>query len=50
VWFLLGFLDDVEDAGCLAEDAVHFFEGAVGGLGVEEVDDREDEGVAIGSC
>jgi hypothetical protein len=49
VRFLLGSLDDVEDAGCFAEDAVHFFEGAVSRLGVEEVDDGEDEGVAIDS-
>lgn len=31
----------------LAEDGVHFFQGAVRGFGVEQVDDGEDEGVAI---
>jgi hypothetical protein len=30
---------------CFDEDAVHFFEGAVGRFRVEEVDDGEDEGV-----
>jgi hypothetical protein len=30
---------------CFDEDAVHFFEGAVGCFGVEEVDYGEDEGV-----
>ena len=34
--------------GRFAEDGVHFFEGAVGGFGVEEVDDGEDEGVDYG--
>ena len=28
--------------------SIHFFERAVGGLGVEEVDDRGNEGVAGG--
>ncbi len=32
--------------GGFAEYVVDFFEGAVGGLGVEEVDDWEDEGVS----
>ena len=31
-----------------AEDGVHFFQGAVCGFRVEEVDDWEDEGVAAG--
>lgn len=30
-----------------AEDGVHFFQGAVCGFRVEEVDDREYEGVAV---
>jgi hypothetical protein len=30
------------------ENSVHLFEGAVGCFGVEEVDHREDESVAIG--
>ena len=38
--------DNIEDAGCLLEDDVHFLQGAVCGLGVEEVDDWEDECVA----
>lgn len=42
--------DHVENAGGLVEDGVHFLEGAVGGLGVEEVDDGEDERVARGYC
>jgi hypothetical protein len=39
--------DNVENAGSLVEDGVHLFEGAVGGLWVEEVDDGEDKGVAV---
>lgn len=46
VWFVAGGADEIEDAGGFAEDAVHFFEGAAGGFGVEEVGDGEDEGVA----
>lgn len=42
---LVGDLDDVEDACCFVEDFVHFFEGAVGGFWVEEVDAGDDEGV-----
>ena len=38
--------DNAEDAGCLLEDDVHFLQGAVCCLGVEEVDDWEDECVA----
>lgn len=40
--------DNGEDGRRLEEDAVHLFEGAVGGFWVEEVDDGEDEGVAVG--
>ena len=47
VRFLLGGAHEREDAGGFAEDAVHFFEGAAGGFGVEEEDYGEDEGVAI---
>ena len=46
---VVGFLDAVghaaEPAG-LGENHIHLFEGAEFGLGVEEVDDWEDEGVA----
>ena len=40
--------DKGEVGAAFAEDGVHFFQGAVGGFGVEEVDDGEDEGVAVG--
>ena len=43
-----GDCDDGEVGVAFAEDAVHFFQGAVGGFGVEDVDDGEDEGVAVG--
>ncbi len=46
--FIACYFDNVEDGGCFAEDDVHFFEGAVGGFGVEEVDAGEYEGVAVG--
>ena len=35
-------------AGRFLEDDVHFFERAVGGFGVDEVDNGDDEGVAGG--
>lgn len=38
--------DQVEDAVRLVEDRVHLFQGAVGGFGVEEVDDGEDDCIA----
>ena len=38
--------DDGEIAIALAEDTIHFFERAICRLGVEEVDDGYDEGVA----
>ena len=41
----LGNSDDIEDGCGLAEDGVHLLQGAVGGFGVEEVDDGEHEGV-----
>ena len=43
----LGDTDGAKDGCRLAEDGIHFLEGAVGCLGVEEVDDGEDEGVAV---
>lgn len=46
VGLVTGDRDDVEDTGCLVEDCVHFFQRSVGCLWVEEVYDREDEGVA----
>lgn len=45
----VGLLNNSEaalQARSLLEDDVHFFERAVGGFGVEEVDGREDEGIA----
>lgn len=39
--------DNGPDGFGLVEDCVHFFEGAVGCFGVEEVDHGEDEGVTI---
>lgn len=39
--------DNGPDGFGLVEDCVHFFEGAVGCFGVEEIDDWEDEGIAI---
>lgn len=41
-------LDNREVRVAFAEDAVHFFERAVGCFGVEEVDGRDHEGVAGG--
>lgn len=42
-----GEFDHVEDAGGLVEDAVHLFQRTIGGLGEEEVDDGDDEGVTV---
>lgn len=39
--------DEGPDGFGLVEDSVHFFEGAVCGFWVEEVDDGEDEGVTV---
>lgn len=36
---------DIEVRRRFAENAVHFFEGAVGSLGIEKVDHGEDEGI-----
>jgi hypothetical protein len=41
-------VDDVQDTARFVEDFVHFFEAAVGGFGVEEVDDGDYEGVYDG--
>jgi hypothetical protein len=45
-------MNDIEPASqstlALPEDVVDFLEGTVGGFWVEEVDDREDEGVDYG--
>jgi len=43
---LLRNLHDIENRRRIVEDGVHFFERAVGRLGIEEVDDRDDEGIA----
>jgi hypothetical protein len=40
-------LDNTEDGLGLAEDRIHLLQGAVGRLRVEEIHNREDEGVAI---
>lgn len=45
--FFLGDSHNREDGMRLVEDRVHFFEGSVGGFGVEEVDHGDDEGVAV---
>ena len=41
-----GLLDSRQNRLRLHEDVVHLFEGSIGSLGVEEVDDREDECIA----
>jgi hypothetical protein len=41
--------NDIEYAGCLVEDCVHLLQGSIGSLRVEEVNDRNDECVAIGN-
>ena len=50
-WLNIGLMYNSEPAfqarGFL-EDDVHFFEGAVGGFGVEKVNGGEDEGVTAG--
>jgi hypothetical protein len=45
--FFTSSLDDGEDRVGLAENGVHLLQGAVGGFGVEEVDDGDDESVAV---
>lgn len=49
VRLLSSYADHREDGVGLAEDGVHLLQRPVGGLGVEEVHDREDDGVA-GPC
>lgn len=48
----LGFISSDFDGGevgvAFAKNGIHFFEGAIGGFGVEEVDDWEDECVSVG--
>jgi hypothetical protein len=39
--------DDIEGAGCLMEDSVHLLQGSVSSFRVEEVDNGEDERIAI---
>ena len=46
-WLIARDFYDGEIAVALAEDGVHFFQGAVGGFGVEEVYDWDHEGVAV---
>lgn len=50
--FFLGGFDDaingLQASGCFAEDVVHFFERAIGGLGVTEVYHGYDECVDYG--
>ena len=46
--FVLGGPDNGEDILCLLEDVVHLLERAVSRLRVKEVDDWEDEGIAVG--
>merc|ERR1712093_103421 len=43
-----GLLDSRQNRLRLHEDVVHLFEGSIGSLGVEEVDDREDECIDYG--
>lgn len=42
--------DSIEYAVGLVEDRVHLFKRAVGSFRIEEVDNREDEGVAFVEC
>lgn len=44
---IAGDFHKAEVGAAFAEDAVHFFQGAVGGFGIEDVDDGEYEGVAV---
>ena len=46
-WLIARDFYDGEIAVAFAEDGVHFFQGAVGGFGVEEVYDWDHEGVAV---
>lgn len=47
VRLLVGNLDNVEDTGRFAENAVHFLQGSTGRLRVEEEHHWEDKGVAV---
>lgn len=44
---IAGDQDQIKDAASLVENSVHFFQGSVSRFGVEEVDNRENEGVAL---
>lgn len=50
VGLVAGDRDNVEDTATLLENCVHLLQGAVGSLGVEEVDHRKDESVTVGGC
>lgn len=43
--FLTGNRNNIKDTTSLVEDGIHLLQGSVGGFGIEEVDDREDESV-----
>ena len=43
-WFMLRDTDSVENAMGFAEDDVHFFQRAVGSLGIEKVNDGKNQG------
>lgn len=45
-----GDLDHLEDGSGSAENRVHLFKRTIGGLWVEEVDDRNNECVAVKIC
>ena len=45
-WLIAGDFYDGKVGAAFAEDAVHFFQGAVCGFRIEEVDDWEYEGIA----
>lgn len=47
VRLLVGNLDNVEDTGRFAENAVHFLQGSTGRLRVEEEHHWEDKGVTV---
>jgi hypothetical protein len=47
VGLVAGHRYNIEDAGCLMEDRIHLLQGSISGFRVEEVDDGEDECIAI---
>jgi hypothetical protein len=47
-WLILGSPNDREDVLCLLEDGIHFLKRAVRGFWIEEIDDWEDKGIAMG--